>query len=782
MPIKNPDINPPLRIPTTTSAAKDRTSPRYRVVHPPRVSHSTSHPHDPDSVKTGALPVVNEFLTAQLDLLEMAPDHSKSTGTRSPAYYDLHLDESLVLKKIIFVDDLNTKLAALSDGMTPSGLRKIKDPKKCPSIIFDSKAKEMLEIPIRKEDVLTEIYAARTGDICAPIAATIVLESEAWPPDVLKWVTETNATRAVADGFLVADPSKETLDALPSSFRNDLKALADHHLKRVGVWEFKSLKAAPESFMQGIYTELEGDFPWLSCENAVQVGDQIHSHSCGTGESQGKSHLTKMGRTTVSGRKTGPDSEIIACQLLKGSSRKAEASLNNADTNDLKRKRTAPHTIDTALPGKRSASNHQHPRSFHYCRGPDFWTSENLKRVYMLQQVWAEAVMNDATFLVIQAGNWEFIGVRARETQTLYLSSLIPVPGEISPPYNKVQLGLYIAAFADAIQRARKLDEILSLVDESLLPLYHKEYDFDSLKYPGHSNVPLTAQEKKKQMAEQACVDKILNYYLQHGVEIATNIQRPLVAEGIEDARLIRWQPTKPSTTSPLCTATKEGGTSIKPRAISHLDSRPGESVVLLPIGTELVSSGKVWRARLQIQGGTLFKKTRFREVVMKFARSSEEWKALQEEYHRYCQLAEDRIPNIVQTYGIFHVDSSPATDFHVLLMNNGGVSLSENNKKNYHKNSNYGTAYGDTILAALTDMHEERLLLAPSLTADHILVDTGEDSDDPSIIFLGVLKWKDQEGVPYELECNNELELEKIQEIKRGNRRLRDKDLRALL
>ncbi|KAJ3510444.1 hypothetical protein NLJ89_g4667 [Agrocybe chaxingu] len=763
MPIKNPDTtNPSLRIPTTTSAAKDGTSPRYRVVHPPRASPTTSHPHGPDGVETGALPIVNEFLAAQLDLLEMAPDHSKSTGTRSPAYYDLHLDESLVLKKIIFVDDLTTKLASLSDGMAPSGLRKIKDPKKCPSIILDSKAKEVLEIPIRKEDNLTEIYAARTGNICAPIAATIVLEGEAWPADVLKWVTETDATRAVADGFLVADPSKETLDALPSSFRNDLKALADHHLKRLGVWEFKSLKAAPESFMQGIYAELEGDFPWISCENAVQVGNQIHSHSCGAGESQGKSHLTKMGR------------------LWKGSFRKEEASLNGANTNGLKRKRTAPHTVDTTLPGKRSASNHRHPRSFHYCRGTDFWSSENLKRVYMLQQVWAEAVMNDATFLVIQAGNWEFIGVRARETQTLYLSSLIPVSGETSPPYNKVQLGMYIAAFADAIQRARKLDEILSLVDESLLPLYHKDYDFDSLRYPGHSNVPLTAQEKKKQAAEQARVDKILRYCLKHGAEIATNIRRPLVAEGIEDARLIRWQPTKLSTTLSHM-ATKDDGTSMEPTAISHPELRPEESVVLLPIGTELVSNGRVWRARLQIQGGTLFKKIRFREVVMKFARSSEEWKALQEEYRRYCQLAEDRIPNIIQTYGIFYVDSSPTTDFHVLLMSNGGVSLSENNKKNYHRNSNYGTAYGDNIMAALTNMHEEGLLLAPALTSDHILVDTGEDPDDPSIIFLGVVKWRDQKDVPYGLEGSTESALEKIREIQRANGRLRDKDLRAL-
>jgi hypothetical protein len=73
----------------------------------------------------------------------------------------------------------------------------------------------------------------------------------------------------------------------------------------------------------------------------------------------------------------------------------------------------------------------------------------------MFQKTWAQAVRSDATLLVVSSGNFEFIGVRHRESQTLYLSPLIDVQN--TSTYAKLHTGLYLAAFRDVVSRAVQL-------------------------------------------------------------------------------------------------------------------------------------------------------------------------------------------------------------------------------------------------------------------------------------------------------------------------------------
>lgn len=61
---------------------------------------------------------------------------------------------------------------------------------------------------------------------------------------------------------------------------------------------------------------------------------------------------------------------------------------------------------------------------------------------------------DDATFVVINAGNFEIIGKRERITQTLYISDVIDVS---SCEYGKLHTGLFIAALRDARDRAAQL-------------------------------------------------------------------------------------------------------------------------------------------------------------------------------------------------------------------------------------------------------------------------------------------------------------------------------------
>lgn len=85
--------------------------------------------------------------------------------------------------------------------------------------------------------------------------------------------------------------------------------------------------------------------------------------------------------------------------------------------------------------------------------------------------MWAEAVRNDATIMVLQAGNLEYIGIRHRDTQTLFLSKLIHV--DEYPNYGKLHTSLCISAFWDAVDRATQM-ETESLA--TLSPIYSREY------------------------------------------------------------------------------------------------------------------------------------------------------------------------------------------------------------------------------------------------------------------------------------------------------------------
>ena len=72
-------------------------------------------------------------------------------------------------------------------------------------------------------------------------------------------------------------------------------------------------------------------------------------------------------------------------------------------------------------------------------------------------QAWAQAVRHDSTLIILHSGNHEFVGIRHRKTQTLYLSKMIDVVNDNSPAYGKLHVGIYIAALRDAIDRVSQL-------------------------------------------------------------------------------------------------------------------------------------------------------------------------------------------------------------------------------------------------------------------------------------------------------------------------------------
>jgi len=68
-------------------------------------------------------------------------------------------------------------------------------------------------------------------------------------------------------------------------------------------------------------------------------------------------------------------------------------------------------------------------------------------------KAWRDAVTHDATFLVLNCGRYERIGIRHRGSQTLYLSGIIDTLNAEDPHYRKLHVGLYVAIIQDALIR-----------------------------------------------------------------------------------------------------------------------------------------------------------------------------------------------------------------------------------------------------------------------------------------------------------------------------------------
>jgi hypothetical protein len=58
--------------------------------------------------------------------------------------------------------------------------------------------------------------------------------------------------------------------------------------------------------------------------------------------------------------------------------------------------------------------------------------------------------------MVLHSGNHEIIGIRHRKTQTLYVSHVIELHCCFNPAYGKIQVGIYIAAIQETMDRARQ--------------------------------------------------------------------------------------------------------------------------------------------------------------------------------------------------------------------------------------------------------------------------------------------------------------------------------------
>ncbi|KAJ7664001.1 hypothetical protein DFH06DRAFT_1189169 [Mycena polygramma] len=350
---------------------------------------------------------------------------STNVNTRPPKHYDMHLHDDLILKQVKFMPDgtdirghlcaavdnaFETHAVDLPSGVIPNEVK-----------IAGWKAGRFMT----NESAIVDFYHNTTAKTALKLASGLALGSQGWTR-LLKFGQtdpENFGGGAISDGFLSMDPLQIGIakgDCGPAGERL-INLLEDDHIcnRALLVWEFKNMKAGGAPVMEEIaaIARSERPFHWTHCEKEA---------SC-TNKQQ---HFTGDGSVRVTGDRRGFDADWGTLEVF-------DSDAGESQSQSQSQSQTQSQDIDS------SAAD------------PSHLDGDGLKARHILQQVWAQAVKHDTTYLVIHSGNHEYIGMRHRASQTLFLSELY-APSACDPcgGYLKLHTGLYLSAVKDAEQRA----------------------------------------------------------------------------------------------------------------------------------------------------------------------------------------------------------------------------------------------------------------------------------------------------------------------------------------
>jgi hypothetical protein len=307
----------------------------------------------------------------KLATVEMGGSHT--TKTRDPAWYDLHLHEKRICKRLVYVKDLHKKFAAVVDEK----LQDIRDEgivleapttrgyvdKQAREEILDNKGN-----PMKREQSVQSYYQQVTSHFCGRVASTLALHPRRWTT-VLEWMPDPIASGdAISDGSLQILYFKDT-----KRFRNGVtkhtgpsyvepglwQELMEVHRKYgdIATWEIKSLSVGDGSLMLGILIMACGKetFQWKTCR------DDDH----GKGKKKHNSLLPKQGMDcSETMERLGIDADALLDQsffldildddILDASLRRGGSSLDMVQIFDRKVLEEARHVEELELTSSES--------------------------------------------------------------------------------------------------------------------------------------------------------------------------------------------------------------------------------------------------------------------------------------------------------------------------------------------------------------------------------------------------------------------------------------------
>ncbi|KAK0437296.1 uncharacterized protein EV420DRAFT_1588509, partial [Desarmillaria tabescens] len=666
-----------------------------------------------------------------------------SEGTRDPAQYDMHMHSQLLLKDVVLFPDMLQQLAGVVDSKLRPSTGSTRNLPQVPGSddLYPQRVRLRLGanggFTIGPEADLQREYR-HLQKLSSLVASTLFAGLDQWS-SIFRYSDNPISMMpcALADGYLSLDKDAIAKAKLPKGLDSDIQLVIEMGLSDFLFWEFKSMNAGREGVMRAISHLAGSEFPWVRCPTI---------RSCPGGRFCKKPN--NRFQFTVTGHKTGMDGGILedAKGVKSGVSNRSmfrfdksnidfsvasapntsEWKFKSGERKTPKRTKRKPKLGDGSDEVEGGNSEDECEASGGVDDGSGHRLSFNkgdfTKALKIIQQVWAEAVNVDATFMVLNAGSREFIGIRDRKLQRLYLSPLIDLddPSSLPAGYFKIHTGLQIAALHDVILRAKRLKAL------SRLPkLYTLEYGRgepyqdkapNTAKTPKPSESATTPKEAKAEISAHANED---NDDYCSGSEITLTPEEQQLFQRLREADSLKisWK-----------TYIERLGPASSMTVTRSNASPPNDTEMEVHVMDHYSKSTHSYYC--YVDNG----QTAVRGIVIKFSRLRQERIGLRNEFDMYTKLR--KIGTIAQSLGIpqyfglyKHRDST------VLVLLDSGDSVPAK-----FKNRTPNDVYSQ-VQKAVQTMHSIRITHG-SLTPENILV-TRNGREKKSQWNIHMISWK---------------------------------------
>ena len=283
--------------------------------------------------------------------------------------------------------------------------------------------------------------------------------------------------------------------------------------------------------------------------------------------------------------------------------------------------------------------------------------------------------------MVLHSGNHEIIGVRHRETQTLFISHVIEPHRCSDPAYGKIHVGLYMAAIRETIDRERQKEAKRARDPPS------PSVDISPRNDEANLNEDLDGGNAKRHASGKEIDDQVLYRLASPSHKLLMKTSQALLANAAKQNQLclrffydIYDSPHPATFRRLLLDGPKKAPGPTKPR--TPLLSPQHET---MPISTTSPihitvhgSTGVMHFGTMAINPSGSGPTTTTTEVAVKLAFSEEEKSRLMEEHRVYSHLHSRNVQGIPRDIGLF-VDDEPlsgAEGPYALVTSYAGVSL----------------------------------------------------------------------------------------------------------
>jgi hypothetical protein len=188
------------------------------------------------------------------------PPKKSTIKIRPPAFYDLHFEDRLILRRVTRLPSLVQTLATNVDDMLSAALKTL--PSKPPPILSVELRDEVftiMDVLAPDEKAVATYYDKTTALYCLPLASALLRPMDGFFP-ILKWRQPGSGGHAIMDGQLeirdekgVGEPKKARFQEILASMDPEARHKYEK-LKRspLATWKFKSLTTGCDAVMDAV--------------------------------------------------------------------------------------------------------------------------------------------------------------------------------------------------------------------------------------------------------------------------------------------------------------------------------------------------------------------------------------------------------------------------------------------------------------------------------------------------------------------------------------------------